>query len=166
MSRFPRREDVDRSNTARISHLNSKEEVFPAIDGGAIQDKMQRDKILANFMAPQRLSLRLDAQVMLIKNVDETLVNGTMGRVIKFVDPATYRSEQESESSVGGGGIIGTLPASSAGKKSAAAFDAKLYPLVEFSQHRGHTRRMLVLPDVWKVELPSGEIQVSRTQVR
>jgi ATP-dependent DNA helicase PIF1 len=32
--------------------------------------------------------LKIDAQVMLIKNVDETLVNGTMGRVLRFTDPA------------------------------------------------------------------------------
>ena len=33
---------------------------------------------------PERVSLKVDAQVMLVKNVDEHLVNGTVGRVLGF----------------------------------------------------------------------------------
>lgn len=36
------------------------------------------------------------------------------------------------------------------------------FPVVEFPASR---RRLLIQADVWKVELPNGEVQVSRTQV-
>jgi len=40
-----------------------------------------------------------------------------------------------------------------------------LVPLVEFSLPNKMRREVLVTPENWKVELPSGEIQVSRTQL-
>lgn len=168
---FPRREDVERSNTHRMSRLNTEERPFVAIDGGTIQDENQKQKMLANFMAPQRLLLRIDAQVMLIKNVDETLVNGSMGRVIRFVDPAVYGTELDGGSKFEGGkpDVIGGGPASnqvgSAAKKGSAGPPGKMYPVVEFLLPHGGKRNFLVMPEVFKVELPSGEIQVSRTQV-
>lgn len=156
--RFPRREDVERSNSTRMSRLQTDQMQFLSVDGGSIQDLNQREKMLSNFMAPQRLVLRIDAQVMLIKNVDETLVNGSMGRVLAFTDADGSEAEQL--------GAIGATTSSTTKKTpSAAAFKAKTYPLVEFLLPNGTKRRVLVTPDTWKVELPTGEIQVSRTQV-
>lgn len=167
---FPRREDVERSNTTRMNRLDTTEKVFTATDGGTIPDGEQRQKMLTNFMAPQLLVLRVDAQVMLIKNVDETLVNGSMGRVVRFVDPAVYGTEIAED--VAEGGVIGGgTTASAAGGANASAAKKpkgspdKMYPVVDFVLPRGNKRRILVLPEVWKVELPSGEIQVSRGQV-
>src|SRR6266545_8038927 len=88
--RFPRREDVEKSNTGRMQKLETVGDHFTALDGGSLQDPMQREKLLSNFMAPRLLHLRVDAQVMLIKNLDDTLVNGSMGRIVRFVDPAIY----------------------------------------------------------------------------
>lgn len=153
--RFPRREDVDRSNSGRMTRLQTQTEVYQAKDGGSVQDPKQRQKMLSNFMAAETLSLRVDCQVMLIKNVDETLVNGSMGRVVRFVDPVAYTREQGGE--IAGGGSGPKKPVSSAG--------GKLYPLVEFVMPNGAKRPCLVLPEVWKVELPNGDVQVSRTQV-
>jgi len=168
MYRFPRREDVDRSNSTRISRLQTQQEIFNATDGGLIIDEAQRQKMLANFMAPQRLALRADAQVMLIKNVDETLVNGSMGRVVRFVDPAIYNTEFDIDGAFGESGVIGAgPPVGTAAKKggASAASMVKLYPVVEFLLSTGGRRTCLVLPEVWKVELPNGEVQVSRSQV-
>lgn len=153
-----------------MGRLQTREEVFTAIDGGGIQDPNQREKMLANFMAPKNLYLRMDAQVMLIKNVDETLVNGSMGRVVRFVDPALYGTERDMELMGGDKGVVGSSSANSAvgapsSSKKTASIANKLYPVVEFIIPNGGKRRMLVMPEQWKVELPNGEVQVSRTQV-
>ncbi|GLB43418.1 putative DNA-dependent ATPase and 5'-3' DNA helicase required for the maintenance of both mitochondrial and nuclear genome stability [Lyophyllum shimeji] len=146
---FPRREDVDRSNSTRIVRLEGQQERYVSIDGGIIQDENQKQKMLANFMAPRDITLRINAQVMLIKNVDDTLVNGSMGRVGDSLI-------QLSTSGVG----------SAAKKKGAAsAAQVKLYPVVEFVLPNGGRRMYLVMPEVWKVELPNGEVQVTRTQI-
>lgn len=157
-----------------MSRLQTQQEVFKAVDGGSISDENQKQKMLANFMAPQLLQLRVDAQVMLIKNVDDTLVNGSTGRIVRFVDPAVYGTELDVDGAhTGETGVIGTGTAisgvGSAAKKgaasSASAVKVKLYPVVEFLLPNGGRRLFLVMPEVWKVELPNGEIQVSRTQV-
>jgi len=153
-----------------MARLNTVQDKFVAIDGGAIQDPNQREKMLANFMAPKYLELRIDAQVMLIKNVDESLVNGSMGRVLRFVDPAIYGTEADHELMAGErGGVLGASSTAGAGsassKKSASIGNNKGYPVVEFILPNGSKRRMLVMPELWKVELPSGEVQVSRLQV-
>lgn len=164
--RFPRREDVDRSNTNRMRQLNTADKSFPASDGGTIQDLNQRAKMLANFMAPENLVLRLGAQVMLIKNLDENLVNGSMGVVARFVDPSIYGTDKDSEFS---GGIAETSAGiGKDGKKigtgSATARHTE-YPVVDFVMPHGGKKQVLIVPEIWKVELPNGEIQVSRCQV-
>ena len=151
-------------------HLKTEEESFHAIDGGMIKDMMQREKMLANFMAPQKLILRIGAQVMLIKNSDENLVNGSMGKVLRFVEPALYGTPDDPEGIMAGAGVVGASSATAVGSgakkaQNAATIGAKRYPVVEFDLPNGIKRRMLVMPEIWKVELPSGEIQVSRTQV-
>ena len=169
--RFPRREDVDRSNSTRINRLQTQQEIFTASDGGLLTDETQRQKMLANFMAPQKLLLRADAQVMLIKNVDETLVNGSMGRVVRFVDPEVYGTDLDGEGAAGEYGVpgpaIGSGPSVGTAKKKAVASAGlvKLYPVVEFLGSNGSKRTCLVLPETWKVELPNGDVQVSRSQV-
>ena len=165
-----------------MNQLGTEQEHFHSLDGGAIQDMAQREKMLSNFMAPQKLTLRLGAQVMLIKNVDETLVNGSLGKVSRFVDPAIYGTPDDPE--FAGGAFTGRAPSpppggsaakknaataptagSSVAKKGSAAVGGRRYPVVEFDLPNGIKRRMLVMPETWTVELPSGEIQVSRTQV-
>jgi len=154
-----------------MNQLTTEQEIFQSIDGGMIQDLAQREKMLANFMAPQKLTLRLGAQVMLIKNSDEMLVNGSMGKILRFADPAVYGTPDDPESVMAGAGVIGAASSTTVGggaakkTQNAAAVGVKRYPVVEFDLHNGIKRRMLIMPEIWKVELPSGEVQVSRTQV-
>jgi ATP-dependent DNA helicase PIF1 len=165
-NRFPRREDVERSNSTRMALLGSKEVTFVATDGGLIKDENQRQKMLSNFMAPQVLKLRAEAQVMLIKNSDDMLVNGSMGRVKRFVDTATYGTPEDKEGLGNAAGVVGGgLNGAAGASKKGAALDTTLYPVVEFILPHGGKRDVLILPEMWKVELPSGEVQVSRTQV-
>ena len=111
-------------------------------------------------MPPGLLVLREEAQVMLIKNTDENLVNGSMGRVVRFVDPAVYMTEADEQ-----GGEAGVIGGGTEEKKASAVVGTKLYPVVEFLLPSGRTKTTLVLPETWKVELLNGETQISRTQV-
>lgn len=87
---------------------------------------------------------------MLIKNIDERLVNGSMGIVVGFVEPTLQ--------------ILGVSTA-----RKDPVFDTKktLYPLVKFSlaAHAGDTVTIVVMPESFKTELPSGEVQAMRLQV-
>ncbi|CAE7183572.1 unnamed protein product [Rhizoctonia solani] len=158
---FPRREDVDRSNSQRMAALPGREENFPARDAGTITDPVQREKMLQNFMAPKDLSLKINSQVMLLKNLDETLVNGSVGRVTGFYDSTEVEVGEKGE-------LIQVYTPEEkkkvAKKQKEQPQGLKKYPLVEFRVPRG-TRRLLVMPDTFKVELPNGEVQVSRTQL-
>src|SRR5260221_13247477 len=147
-----------------MTKLDTAKETFVAVDGGSIKDFAYREKLLSNFMAPRKIELKIDAQVMLIKNVDDTLVNGTMGRVLRFTDPNKFGTEADEDLS----GVVADSPGGQGSKKgppSTASVGVKRYPVVEFVLPHAKTRRVLVMPEIWKVELPSGEVQVSRTQV-
>lgn len=82
---FPLRAEVDRANAARLSALGGQSHTFTARDSGSAVPA-KRQKLLDNMMAVGTLELKVDAQVMLVKNVSETLVNGSVGRVLAFED--------------------------------------------------------------------------------
>lgn len=94
---------------------------------------------------------------MLIKNMDEVLANGTMGNVVRFVGPNVEGGALELGDATGNG-------RQERKKKRNLAEKSIEYPIVEFTV-RGGKREVLVLPHMWKMELPSGEVQASREQV-
>ena len=162
---------MDRANEARLRRLDTQAERFTAKDNGVTNDTQKR--LLDNMMAPAILDLRVDAQVMLIKNHDETLVNGSLGRVLRFVDPAIYSTTHDKEATTGESGFLGasilTTGVGTARSKTpnqvAAAVASKPYPVVEFILPRGGKRRVLVMPEVWKVDEVNGKSETSRSQV-
>jgi ATP-dependent DNA helicase PIF1 len=173
---FPRREDVDRANTTKLQALNGDGWSYGSVDGGAVTDPTQRAKLLANFMAPETLFLKTHAQVMLIKNLDETLVNGSMGKVMGFEYRDTYvvgRYDEWLEN-----GIPEEIEGDEADNKRIQRTLAiqklrsggqKPNPVVRFKVPGGNgnmTRDLLVEADSFKAELPNGEVQASRLQVR
>jgi ATP-dependent DNA helicase PIF1 len=161
---YPMRHQVENSNLSRLRALPGKSEIFECIDTG---DEKVRDKLLSNMMAPKSLELKVNAQVMLIKNLDEYLVNGSLGKVIGFSDERTY------ELSGGGGSSDTEMDERMAkAKRKLAAFSrdsdhssAIKYPVVRFSGVDGTTRDILCQPEEWKVELPNGEVQAKRSQL-
>jgi ATP-dependent DNA helicase PIF1 len=137
-----------------VQTLRGEMHTYWALDTGSA-DKEYRAKQLSNLMAPPELQLRIDSQVMLIKNTDETLVNGSMGNVVKFVDPATWNKPEIPEEE------------GKPKKPMSAGVGGIKYPLVRFPIQGlpGQYREVVIQPETWKIELPNGEVQASRSQV-
>jgi len=178
--RFPTRNEVEAANKSRMDLLVGDTMTFDARDGGTIVDKAMRTKLLSNCMAPETIILKKGAQVMLIKNIDETLVNGSIGKIIGFMSEQTFDRYSANEDTFNGtqGGTVSDMPDdeedSVAAKKSKAAnrimdnlkgSTTQLYPLVRFILADSSTRDLLCQRENWKVELPNGEVQASRSQI-
>jgi ATP-dependent DNA helicase PIF1 len=165
---FPTRVEVDKANRERLGLLQGANFTFDAVDGGTIQEKAFRDKLLSNCLAPETIVLKKGAQVMLIKNIDESLVNGSVGRIIAFMDERAFDSHvatngaeepaSPATQSAGDGSSIKDIMMGRAGT-------SKLWPLVRFSIADGTHRDLLCQAESWKFELPTGEVQASRSQV-
>jgi ATP-dependent DNA helicase PIF1 len=141
-----------------MSYLRGESKTYYAKDGGLASGE-QRQKLLDNFMAQQVLHVTVGAQVMLIKNIDETLVNGSMGIVVEFREPSVYDRNfaGESQEVTPKVGVVKALALDESRNKR---------PVVDFNVPGGGIRQVLLEPETWKIELPNGDIQASRTQVR
>ncbi|KAK6065082.1 mitochondrial dna helicase [Seiridium cupressi] len=163
---FPTRQEVDRSNETRLRALPGEVHSYVAEDSG---DPNIRDKLLENMMAPKSIELKKDAQVMLIKNLDDNLVNGSLGKVLYFTSEAFF--EANSKKMHGNGADSGDDEADmSAAKKKIKSYsrdsslkDMKEYPVIQFNATDGTHRVLHIMPEEWKVELPNGDIQAKRT---
>jgi ATP-dependent DNA helicase PIF1 len=151
--------------------LSGKGFVFDAVDGGNMKDKVQRDKLLSNCMAPISIELKEGSQVMLIKNMDDSLVNGLLGKVIDFMDEKTFDIYRENEGQYEELGSDDDSVERSKKKlkamlnKSAPGNTGRKWPRIRFAISDGTSRDLLCSPETWKIELPNGEIQASRTQI-
>ncbi|TDZ71815.1 ATP-dependent DNA helicase PIF1 [Colletotrichum trifolii] len=163
---FPTRMEVDRANVGRLRSLQGQTKKFEAMDTG---DPAIRDKLLQNMMAPKSIELKVGAQVMLIKNMDETLVNGSLGKVVKFMSEGSF----DAWSTTDYGSDMDEDPEARARRKI-KAFSREVedatkgnheFPVVEFSAVDGTSRTILCVPEDWKVETPTGEVQASRSQL-
>ena len=157
-----------------MRNLTGKEFDFRAEDGGMIQDPVQRSKLLDNCMAPASLKLKKGAQVMLIKNIDDTLVNGSVGKVIAFMDEKTfdiYHEDEDEFQAVENMDLEDEEMTKSRKKlkalinKDVAGDTSQKWPLVRFQIADGTSRDLLCQRESWKIELPNGEIQASRAQI-
>lgn len=146
---FPLRADVDRANAARMTPLPGSVYRFAARDSGQAPLEKRR-RLLENMTAVMMLELKSDAQVMLVKNVSETLVNGTVGKVVGFF------SDPDQVAAAGGGGGGGSSPG---GQKV-----DELLPLVEFKTFKGN-ERVLVCRDEFRQEDADGNLLARRVQV-
>lgn len=160
-----------------MTRLSGEVMTFRAQDSGTIQDEQMRDRLLANCMAPPVIHLKKGAQVMLIKNMEDNLVNGSLGKVVAFMDEATFDYYRNNEDEFTGDGKDGSddeddansrarkkIRALAHGKEGGISTSRK-WPLVCFNQQDGTERHLLCQPEVWKIELPNGEIQAQRSQV-
>lgn len=163
-SSFPMRNQVEQANRLRMSALNTEGWTYISQDTGAVTDPVQREKILSNFMASSELHLKVDAQVMLIKNLDENLVNGSMGKVIGFCHKAHFPTDGREWTP--DAHLEAAMETDSKGrlKKLPVAPGTKPHPVVRFKVPGGHQVHLVEATD-FKTELPTGEIQAARLQV-
>ena len=171
------RHEVERANSTRLAALQSPPVSYDARDSGsAAPDK--RKAVLAGMMVPERLVLKLGAQVMLVKNVDDQrgLVNGAVGRVLGFFKAPRGKSEgvlrnvvlsEDGKSVVfvgeGKENVKAAAAAKVEGEKPKSTADAELFPLVEFPTPMGR-ERVLVTRDEFRVEDNEGKILARRVQ--
>lgn len=92
---YSTRWEVDRANNLRLNGLRTEKMVYTAIDSGLLENGPRRENLLSGFIAPKTLTLKKGAQVMMLKNLDESLVNGSLGKVIDFIDKETYLTYQK-----------------------------------------------------------------------
>ncbi|KAJ5946786.1 ATP-dependent DNA helicase PIF1 [Penicillium verhagenii] len=173
---FPTRQEVDNANSARMARLSGDMQTFNAVDSGTIQNEAQREKMLSNCMAPITIRLKKGAQVMLIKNLEDNLVNGSIGRVVAFMDEANfdYYKTNEDEFHPDKDSNLDDADESAArarkklkplNNKEGPAVITRKWPLVCFTLPDGTERHLLCQPEAWKIELPNGEVQAQRLQV-
>lgn len=162
---------MDASNDRRLRALPGKSYRYEAFDSGMAEPAM-REKLLQNMMAPKTLELKKGAQVMLIKNLDETLVNGSLGTVIRFMTQTLFEisGPDEGYASDGEGDAkskkrMRALANALSMEKSSSGGDRTEYPLVRFHAVDGTERVLLMVPEDWKVELPNGDVQAERKQL-
>jgi ATP-dependent DNA helicase PIF1 len=106
---------------------------------------------------------------MLIKNMDDSLVNGSLGKIRGFMNEATFELWGAQDDA----GSSNEADEDAASRKKIKAFsrepgsvkDLREYPVVQFTGTDGSHRTLLMLPEDWKVELPNGEIQAQRRQL-
>lgn len=162
---YPTRAQVESSNASRLRALPGELRRFEAMDSG---DPQNRDRLLANMMAPKALDLKIGAQVMLIKNWDESLVNGSLGKVIAFSDLKAFEMKDAGEYDADMDDAMAKarqklkMFSKSDGESES---DGQVFPVVQFIGTDGMARVVLVQPEDWKVELPNGEVQATRSQL-
>ena len=175
--RFPTRAEVENANNNKMKLLSGETFTYTAEDSG-ISDLVQRERILNNCMAPKELQLKKGAQVMLIKNVDPQLVNGSLGKIVNFSDNETfaYRKEHQEEYNAayaedgkgeGDEAEVRKLreKISAAVYKNGTSPRGRLLPVVNFQLPGGAVRQVILQPEEWKSELPNGEVQAMRKQI-
>lgn len=133
-----------------------KSDDYVSPDEPSYPNKIHSD--LANMMVPPVLELKIDAQVMLLKNLDAELVNGTIGKVIGF----GYDEDAEEAMAREEGGPDYKPRA----KKASNGQPAELPPRVEWRLISGGTLVRTMDREEFKTENTKGQKKVHRKQVR
>lgn len=110
---------------------------------------------------------------MLIKNMEDSLVNGSIGKVVAFMSEDYFDSYRENDKDFAADAtgsdderaMRARKKLKPMGLKEGTASMARKWPLVSFIQPDGTERHLLCQPETWKIELPNGEVQAQRQQV-
>ncbi|GAA6060678.1 hypothetical protein JCM10212_005060 [Sporobolomyces blumeae] len=171
---FPMRHQVESANAARLRALPGDIVEFKAVDWALNKqgDALKADTYLNNFMAPAELKLKVGAQVMLIKNLDISLVNGTVGTVVGFGVPELEDTDDEEDYVLNAAGGIKSEPREKTTQEirrkqriAAAVASGQLEqsPMVEWQTPQGIERKIMAREE-FKVEDAQGKSIASRKQ--
>jgi len=160
---FSRRAEVDRANQARLKQLPGEEASYRALDYPGCDSKghptphQRMVQLLDQTCAVPFLTLRVGAQVMLIKNMANTgLVNGSLGVVQSFGKHAQMNlhatQREEVQPSEKNKEMTGALPPPPPPQR---------YPVVRFS----NGQQMLCAPAPFEALNGSGEVEATRDQI-
>lgn len=141
---FPLRDEVDMANQTRLDRLPGSPHTFTSQDWGQ-KDEKARTQLLSSCIAPHVLRLKKGAQVMLTKNMDSTLVNGSLGQIMGFLGKtafAEYRKVLENE------WLRSGVPTRFDGYND----NETKYPVVRFSCADDTSKIILCSPETWTVE--------------
>ena len=177
---FPLRSEVDNANKVMLGALKTESQVYESRDTGNASEE-RKATILKNMVAQRVLEIKVNAQVMLIKNVDENLVNGSVGRVLGFHTVSEVCGSSGEITPKGGSGFIRKVLLKDDGKtpeeekvvegdvdvkpgpKGSPQESTERFPLVEFRTPLGK-EVVLVGRDEFKVEENDGTIAARRVQ--
>lgn len=168
---FPRKKQVLDANRVKLDAIPGESSLYSSRDSGKGSEVKT---MLQNVTAHEKVELKVGAQVMLIKNLDQYLVNGSVGRVLGFY-PASAVSGQGTISANGGNGVIREvlldkgelkpvekdLTVSEAGERPRST---ETFPLVVFPVPSGK-EAVLMGRLAFKVEDADGTVVASRAQV-
>ncbi|KAI6113444.1 hypothetical protein EDD16DRAFT_1424691, partial [Pisolithus croceorrhizus] len=129
--------------------------------------------LLSGILAEKVLHLKKGAQVMLVKNVDEMLVNGCVGRIVAFhgyrevMDTVASEGEKRAGSTktTGFGNAAEKKSSEEASKSAHTQKEDEQFPVVEFPTAEGGKEAVLVMREEFKVEDAEGKVLARRMQV-
>ncbi|KAN0079812.1 PIF1-like helicase domain containing protein [Tylopilus felleus] len=155
----------------------------------------KREGLLSGILAEKTLELKKGAQVMLVKNVDEMLVNGCVGQVIGFYRyreiTGVSQGENDNKRTVAtkttgfvrkvkvgpDGSLLGAVDGE-VGKENVKSAELKTgkgkpvsqkegeaFPLVEFPTTEGGKEAVLVMREEFRVEDSEGKLLARRMQI-
>jgi hypothetical protein len=77
VSLFATRDEANSENSQRLKCLTGETHIYRAVDDGD-------SSLIKDCLFPETLELKIGAQVVLLKNIDEQFVNGSTGIVVGF----------------------------------------------------------------------------------
>nr|GAT43685.1 DNA repair and recombination protein [Mycena chlorophos] len=154
-----RRDEVEWANNRRLDMLTGETRRYTAqqfagrnSEGQQITHE-QMEKLLEKLVVPKQISLKVGAQVMLVKNlVQGTLVNGSLGIVRDFKTVAEAKEAN----------ILIVRPEGDDKKPEVPrSLEKERWPVVQFT----NGIQMLAIPQEFTVENADAEMEAQRNQV-
>ncbi|KIM84623.1 hypothetical protein PILCRDRAFT_390142 [Piloderma croceum F 1598] len=161
---YPTRQEVDTANQTQLNKLPGEPHTYQSMDLPGHDSKGERvseqtmERLLERLIASKTISLKIGAQVMLIKNlIQGELVNGSVGQVIAF---STSSEAQKNHTDIA---QVDDAKDSIAAQRirSRAAQNNRVWPVIRFT----NGRVMLIVPVEFTVNNAQGEREASREQI-